>query len=107
MKEVFSPLLRGSGFSPERKDNRHFLSYVSIVRAKNVPLFAPLVLDGRRLKRARLLFKRTNASTAKCAFSHAPMQVLLISMKKKNFSFAISAVGSLPALRLARKGHFP
>jgi hypothetical protein len=106
MKGVFSPLLRGSGFSPERKDNRHFLSYVSIVRAKNVPLFAPPVLDGRRLKRARLFFERINASTAKCVFSHAPMQVLLISMKKKNFSFAISAVGSLPVLKPARKGRF-
>jgi hypothetical protein len=107
MKEVFSLMLQGSGFRPEKEDDRHFLSYASIVRAKNVLLFVPQVLDGRRLKRGRLFFKRINAFTAKCAFSPAPMQVLLIFMKKKDFLFAISAAGSLPVLRPAPKGRFP
>jgi hypothetical protein len=100
-------MLRGSGSRPEREDDRHFHSYASIVRAKSVLLFVQQVLDGRRLKQDRLLFKRINAFTAKCAFFLVPMQVLLIFMKKKDSLFAISARGNLPVLRLAPKGHFP
>jgi hypothetical protein len=68
MKEASNLMLQGSGFSPEREDDRHYLSCASTVRAKNVLLYVLPALEEKRLKPAKSFLKKTNVSIAKCVF---------------------------------------